>query len=181
MREINIAPILTCIASLKKVTKHLEVRNGLLYFGERLVIPKNTQTKIISEVHSAGHFGNARTLQLLKRSFFWKEIARSVKVFCDDCITCQRAKPSNNPRQPMEEFDIRGIGPGDLIAMDIATPPWSDENYRYFLCIVDVFTRCIEAIPLKDQKVCSIVKEFENGWVFRGHGVPKAGPDLPLG
>ena len=74
---------------LKKVTKHLEVRNWLLYFGERLVIPKNTQTKIISDVHAAGHFGNARTLQLLKRSFFWIEMARSVKVFCGDCITCQ--------------------------------------------------------------------------------------------
>ena len=158
---------------LKKMTTHLELRNGLLYFGERLVVPKNTQTKILSEVHTAGHFGKARTLQLLKRSFFWKGMARSVNVFCNDCITCQRAKPSNSPRQPMEVFDTSGIGPGDLIAMDIATLPWSDENYRYFLCIVDVFTRYIEAIPLKHQKACSIVKEFENGWVFRGHGVPK--------
>ena len=90
-------------------------------------------------------------------------MTRSVKAFCNDCIPCQRVKLSNSPRQPMEEFDISGIGPGDLIAMDIATLPWSDENYRYFLCIMDVFTRYIEAIPLKDQKACSIVKEFENG------------------
>ena len=32
---------------LKAVTTHLELRNGLLYFGERLVVPKNTQGKIL--------------------------------------------------------------------------------------------------------------------------------------
>ena len=72
-----------------------------------------------TDVHAAGHFENARTLQLLRRNFFWNRMARSVKVFCDNCITCQQAKPSNSPRQPMEEFDMTGIGPGDLVAMDI--------------------------------------------------------------
>ena len=39
--------------------------------------------------------------------------------------------------------------------------------------MVDVFTRYIEAVPLKDQKAASLVREFENGWIYRGHGVPK--------
>ena len=43
---------------------------------------------------------------------------------------------------------------------------------RYFLCMVDVFTRCIEAVPLKDQKAESLIKAFEDGWIYRGHGVP---------
>ena len=62
------------------------------------------------------------------------------------------------------------IGPGDLVPMDIATLSWSDENYRYFLCIVDVFTRYVEAVPLKDQKAVSLVREFENGWIYRSQG-----------
>ena len=57
--------------------------------------------------------------------------------------------------------------------MDIATLPWSGENYRYFLCIVDVFTRYVEAVSLKDQKAVAIVRGFEDGWIYRGHGVPK--------
>ena len=43
--------------------------------------------------------------------------------------------------QPLVQFDMTGIGHGDLVAMHIATLSWSDENYRYFLCIVDVLTR----------------------------------------
>ena len=27
--------------------------------------------------------------------------------------------------------------------------------------------------PIKDQRAASLVKEFERGWIFRGHGVPK--------
>ena len=57
--------------------------------------------------------------------------------------------------------------------MGIATLPWADEDYRYFLLIVDVFSRYVEAIPLKDKKASSLVQEFKKGWIFRGHGVPK--------
>ena len=159
---------------LKNVTRHLHIQEGILYFDERLVVPKRSQRAVLSEVHTAGHFGQARTLQLLRRSFFWRGMAREVNSFCRGCITCSQAKPSNVAKQPLEQFDISGIGPGDLIALDVATLPWSDGDYRHFLCIVDVFTRYIEAIPLKDQKAISLVKEFEAGWIYRGHGVPKA-------
>lgn len=57
--------------------------------------------------------------------------------------------------------------------MDFATLPWADNKFRYFLCIVDVFTRYIELTPLQDQTAASLVREFERGCFFRGHGVPK--------
>ena len=58
--------------------------------------------------------------------------------------------------------------------MDIATLPWADGKFRYFLCIVDIFTRYVELVPLKDQSAASLVREFKRGWVYRGHGVPRA-------
>ena len=168
---VNTGEVLT--GQLKKVTTRLNVREGILYFDDRLVVPKSTQKAVLSEVHAAGHFGQARTLLLMRRSFFWVGMTRDTKDFCRGCLTCLRAKPSNVSRQALEQFDISGIGPGDLVALDIATLPWSDEHYRYFLCVVDVFTRYIEAIPLRDQKAGSLVREFKSGWIYRGHGVPK--------
>ena len=41
---------------------------------------------------------------------------------------CKKAKSSNHPRVPLEEFQLERIGPGDLIAMAITTLPWADEE-----------------------------------------------------
>ena len=158
---------------LKKVSSHLREDNGLLLYDDRVVVPARVRAQVIDRAHAAGHFGQRRTLRLLSRSYFWKNMARDSKEFCRACLTCQRAKASNQPREPLEEFDSTNVGPGDLVAMDVATLPWADEGYRYFLCIVDVFTRYIELVPLKQQRATSLVEEFERGWIFRGHGVPR--------
>ena len=66
--------------------------------------------------------------------------------------------------------------PGEAIAMDIGTLPWSDDignGYRYFLLMVDLFTRHVELQPLKDQEASSILGAFEQGWIYRGHGMPR--------
>ena len=159
---------------LRRTASHLNLHEGVLYFDTRLVIPKAMQMEILNQVHTAGHFGQARTLQVLRRDCFWARMARDTKNHCRSCVTCQLAKPSNAAKQPLGTFDMNGIGPGDLVAMDVATLPWSDDTYRYFLCMVDVFTRYIEAVPLKDQKAQSLIRAFEDGWIYRGHGVPRA-------
>ena len=63
----------------------------------------------------------------------------------------------------------------EAIGMDIGTLPWSDshgDNYRYFLLMVDLFTRYVELQPLRDQEANSIIEAFEQGWIYRGHGMP---------
>ena len=65
--------------------------------------------------------------------------------------------------------------PGEAVAMDIGTLPWTDsheEGHRYFLLMVDLFSRYVELQPLKDQEASSVLKAFEQGWVYRGHGMP---------
>ena len=158
---------------LRRVAEQLEVKGGILCFHNLVVVPKKARGEVLKKVHAAGHFGQKRTLGNLKRSYFWLGMTQEVRFFCQSCMVCQRAKPSNQPRVPLQEFSTEGIGPGDLVAMDVATLPWADEQFRHFLCIVDVFTRYIELTPLRDQKAASLVHEFERGWVFRGHGVPK--------
>ena len=110
---------------------------------------------------------------MLRRNCFCARMTRDTKNHCRSCVTCQLAKPSNAAKQPLGTFDLNGIGPGDLAAMDVDTLPWSDDTYRYFPCMVDVVTRYIAAVPLKDQKAQSLIRAFEDGWIYRGHGVPR--------
>ena len=158
---------------LRNLTGGLRVVDGVLLFEERIVVPAPARLGVLGKVHAGGHFGQKRTLQMLRRSYFWTGMTQDTRKFCQNCLVCQQAKCSNQRKVPLQEFKMEGVGPGDLVAMDIATLPWSDDKFRYFLCIVDAFTRYIELIPLKDQYAASIVREFQRGWIYRGHGVPK--------
>ena len=57
------------------------------------------------------------------------------------------------------------------VGIDVGTLPWAEGGNRYFLLMVDLFTRYVELFPLADQEASSLVKAFEQGWIYRGHGV----------
>ena len=78
---------------LRRVNAHLHLEQDVLFFDARIVIPKSEQEQVLREVHAAGHFGQARTLESLRRNFFWCGMARDVKEMCRACITCLQAKP----------------------------------------------------------------------------------------
>ena len=76
---------------------------------------------------------------------------QDTRMLCQNCLVCQQAKCSNQAKVHLQVFKMEEVGPWDLVAMDIATLPWSDDKFRYFLCILDTFTRYVEReIPLKD-------------------------------
>ena len=156
----------------KRVSPHLRVQDGILYFESRVVVPKSLQRDILQRVHAEMHFGYARTRQLLRRSYFWIGLARDTKAHCRSCIVCQKAKPSRKPKEPLQLVDYGVTQPGEAIAMDIGTLPWADGDHRYFLLIVDLFSHHVEIMALKDQTARSVVTAFLEGWVYRGHGVP---------
>ena len=104
---------------LRDVAEHLNVTNGLLLFQDRVVVPSEAQDEVVRRVHAAGHFGQKRTLQNLRRSYFWLGMSRDARKVCQSCFTCQRAKRSNRARVPIQDFRVEGLGPGDLVAMDV--------------------------------------------------------------
>ena len=156
---------------LKKLNGHLQVLEGTLSFNERIIVPKKLQLEVTEAVHAQHHLGLTGTLQSLKRSYFWKNMTRDVREFCNACLTCQRAKPTNIGKQPLQRMDISGSTPGYAVGIDVGTLPWAEGGYLYFLLMVDLFSRYMEVYPLKDQEATSLVKAFEQGWIYRGHGV----------
>ena len=99
-------------------------------------------------------------------------MTRDTLFFCRGCLTCQRSKPTNNGREPIQQMNISNGTPGYAVGIDVGTLLWAEGGYRYFLLMVDLFTRYIELYPLADQEASSLVKAFEQGWIYRGHGVP---------
>ena len=131
---------------------------------KKIVVPPCQRQDTLRLVHAQHHLGQAGTLHSLGRSFFWPRMARSVRAFCNGCLTCQKTKHKSSGRAPMREMRIGQGIPGEAIAMDIGTLPWTDnpgEGYRYFLLMVDLFTRYVEVQPLRDQEASSILAAFQ--------------------
>src|ERR1044072_2739538 len=81
-------------------SQHYAVRDGLLYWKNRLVIPVKEEViqRILQEYHSSpvgGHAGITRTMPRLKAQFYWPKMQDSVKGFIQSCVVCQQAKVSN--------------------------------------------------------------------------------------
>ncbi|QRW17537.1 Transposon Tf2-12 polyprotein [Rhizoctonia solani] len=77
-----------------------ELREGLLWYQGKIFVPKdNTIRNLILESRhdalAAGHPGQARTLELISRSYYWPSLKKFVNSYVSHCKTCIRSKPTN--------------------------------------------------------------------------------------
>ena len=61
--------------------------------------------------------------------------------------------------------------PMQFISLDIAYMPRDEAGYRYILLIGDLFSKYVQAVPLRDQTAPSILRAFSSHWLYI-HGVP---------
>ena len=90
--------------------------------------------------------------------------------FCRGCLICQRNKLKNQPKEKLVPLTA-AKKPRDIVAFDIATLPWASTQHRYFLLMVDTFSKFVELYPMADQESSTIVTAILDGWVHR-HGPP---------
>ena len=84
--------------------------NGLLYRKNQQFVPEMSRIYVITRCHNspaAGHFGSAKTLHLIIRSYFWPGLARMVKHYVTSCETCARNKSSlHRPYGHLQPFPV---------------------------------------------------------------------------
>ena len=150
----------------------MTVSEGVLRKGERLVVPGTIQREVVETLHRAGHLGVEKTLHCVKKQFFSLGLPDCVRSVCAQCVVCSANKRSYQPEVEMQPYEIGDLAPRKTVAMDVGTLPWSASGYRYFLVVVDLFSRYAEFIPMKDQTANSVLKAFMTGWVY-SHGLPE--------
>lgn len=140
----------------------------------QLVVPKNRIPEVLKEAHdspSGGHFGVNRTLDRVRRRFFWANCRASVEQWCRSCKDCvAKAGP---PDKGKHAFQIYNSGvPFERLQADILGPfPRSKKGNRYLLVVTDCFTKWVEAIPLSNMRAATVAEALVNEVISR-HGVP---------
>jgi hypothetical protein len=69
------------------------VVDGLLYKGKALYIPSDSAVcSQVMRIHHddalAGHFGRAKTLELISRKYYWIRMRKDVEQYVKSCIVC---------------------------------------------------------------------------------------------
>ena len=158
--------------------KGFEMRGGIWYKGDSIVIPHDGAIKrtILAELHdstTAAHRGIEKTLEKVKRLFWWPGLAAEVTDYVRSCPCCQRNKISTQrPAGLLQPLPVPTVRWGD-ISMDLITQlPRTAEGFDAIFVVVCRLTKMAHFIPTTTK--CSgadLVTLFIRE-IVRIHGMP---------
>ena len=138
----------------------------------QVVVPTSLKNTILQEVHNQlGHFRVRKTFDHVKTRFYWLGYEQDVECWVKQCDQCQRRNPPHaTPVAPLGT--IQASYPFEKISWDIMGPlPTSSQGNKYILVVTDLFTKWVEAFPLKDTTTNTLATILLNEIVCR-YGVP---------
>ena len=135
-------------------TEDYMLEDGLVCFRRRVWIPADTalKIKVTFESHDskvAGHFGRDKTLELMKRNYYWPNMEDWVRNYVKTCDACQRNKTSKHAKYgALKPLDIP-YAPWLNISMDFIVELPESKGFNKIWVIVDRFSKMAHFIPLK--------------------------------
>jgi hypothetical protein len=153
------------------------VTDGLLRIKERIYVPDapDLRLRVLQYKHDhpvAGHFGQNKTLELIRREYAWPNLRTFVKDYCNSCASCKRAKaPRHKPYGLLRQLPIPAQ-PWNSISMDFIEHLPPSLGYDAILVIIDRLTKQGIFIPTFDTINSPQLAELFVLHVFSKHGVP---------
>ena len=140
----------------------------------QLVVPRSRIPEVLQLFHngsSGGHLGVKRTLVKIRERFYWINCRDDVEDWCRKCTNCASVKgPHVRSRGALKVYNVGA--PWERIALDVAGPfPESENGNRYFLVVMDYFTKWPEVFAIPNQEAKTVAEKLVNE-VFCRFGVP---------
>jgi hypothetical protein len=147
-------------------------RSPLIYFKDKIVIPKALQLRILQWYHDTLlHPGTTRTYETIHQHFTWQNLAQDVQQYCSTCATCQEQKKSTrkygllptktHDPKPWYDVAVDLMGPWTLPSSGHIKPP------LLVLSIMDMATNFLESIALPDKTARTVAISFDRTWLCR--------------
>jgi hypothetical protein len=165
---------------LKMELKDVAVRDGLVYFRGRLMVPfdDDVRNMVVRHFHdspTAGHGGKRPTYFLLSQHYYWPLMTDTIARYTRKCKVCRRAKPYKEQKQGLlHPLPIPKRFWTD-ISVDFITPlpkctrfGWT---YEHCMVTVDRLSKKQKFIPLENLETESVVRAFIE-YVWREEGFP---------
>ncbi|QRW01159.1 Retrotransposable element Tf2 protein [Ceratobasidium sp. AG-Ba] len=162
--------------SIRKQYDKYEWKEDLLWYEGRIVIPENKEIRLaILEMHHdnpiAGHQGQARTLELISRRYYWPAMKQQVNRFVETCEICQRSK-GHKRYAPQKPLPIPQK-PWEDIAYDFIVKLPESQGMDSILVVIDRFSQQAHFIPCLESTNAEGVADLFIKEVWKLHGLPK--------
>src|SRR5579883_1549543 len=152
---------------------------GVLWFDNRLVVPKNRQLRreIMDEAHLSNfsiHPGSTKMYQDLKQNLWWTRMKREIAKYMAECDTCQRIKASHlKAAGQLQPLPIPSWKWEDISMDFIVGLPTTSQHHDLIWVIVDRLTKSAHFIPVHSTYRARRYAELYLERVVCLHGVPK--------
>ena len=149
-----------------------------LFKENKLCIPNcSLRELLVLESHGGelmGHFGVAKTLDMLKEHFFWPHMRKHVEKICSNCVTCKKAKSRVNANGLYTPLPVPN-GPWTDISMDFVLGlPRTKKGRDSIFVVVDRFSKMAHFIPCHKTDDATHIADLFFREVVRLHGLPNA-------
>jgi hypothetical protein len=85
-----------------KIREDLSVDDGLVLFGQRIVIPKSARRELLRKLH-ATHQGIVRMKRRARQTVFWPGISNDITTLVESCHNCQERLPRQQKEPLMRD------------------------------------------------------------------------------
>lgn len=131
----------------------LSVQNGIIFKGERVVIPYELRGEIVNRVHSS-HLGIQGCLRRARESVYWQNMNRDIEEFIRKCSVCSTYQ-DDQQREPLISHEIPNR-PWQILGSDLFE--FNDKNY---LITVDYYSNFFEVDRIEDKTTKSVIPKLK--------------------
>jgi hypothetical protein len=150
---------------------------SLLRYDDRIWVPDSDdlRLRILLNSHDhpiSGHYGQNKTLVLVRRNYTWPGVRTFIKDYCKSCTTCARSKaPRHRPYGNLRQLPIPEK-PWNSISMDFIEQLPPSLGFTAILVVVDRLSKQAIFIPTHDTITSMQLAQLFVLHVFSKHGVP---------
>lgn len=166
--------------SVDLAREQLRVEHGFLYKGDRLYIPSDDalKTRILHECHDAptgGHLGKDKTMEQVKRRFYWPRMDDEVHKYVTGCDACQRNKPSHQAKMGLHQPLPVPRWPWQQVSLDLITGlPRSKSGFDAIVVFVCKLTKMVHYVATITAVTAPQLATLFMREVCRLHGLPES-------
>ena len=137
---------------------------------QQVCLPESLVPKVLHALHdspSAGHLGVSKTLEKVRRRFYWHGMREDVESHIRRCGPCAEVNdPNKLPKAPL--INIKSGHPLQRVAIDIVGPtPRSSSGHEWLLVVSDHFTKFAQAYPVRNTSAVTLAKKVMDEYICR--------------